>query len=149
MVTNTIWITFAGPKVWVNLKTVLLKDLTDIRKGQCCRNGICSSTTKVISDSYSFSLLQTRVEEVSILPPPALFIASSPKCDHHQKPPQWWIQGRSLRGPPPPYFYTKLRPEKLKEILETPPPSPRLSQGLDPALLPVVTAFYKTGSLGI
>ena len=55
---------------------------------------------------------------------------------------QWWIQGRSLGGhpPPPPYFWTKLRPEGLKNIfLETGPSplddhSPPLSLGLGPPL---------------
>ena len=40
---------------------------------------------------------------------------------------QWRIQGR---GPPPPYFWTKLRPKgPKKNFLETAAPSP-LSQGL-------------------
>ena len=49
---------------------------------------------------------------------------------------QWQTQGR-VPGfrPPPPYFYTKLRPEEPKNFfLETAPPPAPLSQGLDDRL---------------
>ena len=45
---------------------------------------------------------------------------------------QWRIQERDPGDPasPPPYFWTKLRPQGPKKRLLRPPPSP-LSQGLD------------------
>ena len=56
-----------------------------------------------------------------------------------------WSRG-GARPPPPPYFWTKLRPEGPKKVwgrpgpplskglVDPPPPSPPLSQGLDAAL---------------
>ena len=58
--------------------------------------------------------------------------------------------GEEPEGPAAPLFLHQTEAWKAERNFgDPPPPSPRLSQGLDPALLPVVTAFYKTGSLGI
>ena len=54
--------------------------------------------------------------------------------------------------PPPPYFWTKLRPEGPKKVFwETaPPPAPHLiSQGLDPALISPVEVYNKVKKNGI
>ena len=52
-------------------------------------------------------------------------------CQLNTNPFQWWIQGRGPGGtppsPPPPYFWTKLRPEQPKKFFsETSPSSPYL-----------------------
>ena len=45
---------------------------------------------------------------------------------------------------PPPYFWTKLRPEVPKKILGRPPPPPCLFQGLDPGLISLVKVYKKS-----
>ena len=66
---------------------------------------------------------------------------------------QQWIQGRGLGTPPPPYFYSKLRPEGPNKIffgdwtpilylrvwMTAPPTPPFLTEGLDPPLHAQVT----------
>ena len=52
---------------------------------------------------------------------------------------QWRIQRRGPRGPPPPYFWTKLRSEGPRKFFwETAPPPPTFISRAGPG-----TAFYK------